>query len=138
MTSRKSIIGPLQTAIYSRLSGDGTLLGIVTAVWDSVPPEATLPYVVLGEFASVPQRFVGGGPSLVLATFDLEVHDDDTAVDTIASAVERINTLLDDYAITITDYATVYCHLEREAKTKLPEINVQRIDLSFSVAATRT
>lgn len=40
---------PLQEALYSRLTGDSTLMALVTGVFDAVPEDTVLPSVVIGE-----------------------------------------------------------------------------------------
>ena len=38
----------VQTAIYSKLTGDATLMALIDAVHDQVPEDATFPYVTIG------------------------------------------------------------------------------------------
>jgi hypothetical protein len=40
---------PLQKAIYQTLSGDATLMGLVTGVYDRPPQGSAFPYITLGE-----------------------------------------------------------------------------------------
>jgi len=40
---------PLQEALYTRLTGDSTLMALVTGVFDAVPEDTVLPSVVIGE-----------------------------------------------------------------------------------------
>lgn len=47
-------LGPVQAAIYQVLTGDATLMGMVTGVYDAVPEGAGYPYVVIGEAMEVP------------------------------------------------------------------------------------
>ena len=42
----------LQQALYGRLSGDATLAGLVSGVFDHVPDETAFPYVTVGEDAA--------------------------------------------------------------------------------------
>ncbi len=39
----------VQQALYTKLQGDGVLMGMVGGVYDSVPETAALPYVVIGD-----------------------------------------------------------------------------------------
>ena len=43
----------LQQAVFGVLDGDGVLAGMATGVFDHVPGEAALPYVVIGEATAV-------------------------------------------------------------------------------------
>lgn len=39
----------IQPALYSKLTSDGVLMGMVTGVYDAPPQNAAMPYVTLGE-----------------------------------------------------------------------------------------
>ncbi|WOI58604.1 DUF3168 domain-containing protein [Streptomyces fradiae] len=51
---------PVQRAVYGRLTGDATLMGLVSGVYDYVPEDVTWPYVVIGEALEVPENWLGG------------------------------------------------------------------------------
>lgn len=44
----------LQTAVYARLNGDATLMGLVSGVYDEVPAAVGMPYLTLGETVEIP------------------------------------------------------------------------------------
>ena len=48
----KSSLGPLQAAIYTRLTTDAAITAKVTGVFDDVTPGQAYPYVTLGEDTS--------------------------------------------------------------------------------------
>jgi hypothetical protein len=39
----------VQRALYTKLTGDGVLMGMLNGVYDVVPSDALLPYVVIGD-----------------------------------------------------------------------------------------
>jgi Protein of unknown function (DUF3168) len=43
---------PLQTAIYAKLTGDATLMGMIAGVYDRPPQGAAFPYITIGDSAS--------------------------------------------------------------------------------------
>ncbi|MGW1278015.1 DUF3168 domain-containing protein [Streptomyces tsukubensis] len=45
---------PVQTALYTVLTGDQNLTDMVTGVYDFVPEQAVYPYVVIGEATETP------------------------------------------------------------------------------------
>ncbi|MFK4797787.1 DUF3168 domain-containing protein [Streptomyces sp. MPA0124] len=51
---------PAQTAVYARLTGDATLAGMVSGVYDYVPEDVAYPFVVIGEATEVPDNRHGG------------------------------------------------------------------------------
>lgn len=48
----KSALPQLQAALYSRLTGDATVMARVTGIFDAVPQGQTFPYVVLSNDTS--------------------------------------------------------------------------------------
>lgn len=49
----------VQQALYTKLTGDGVLMGMISGVYDAPPQHAAVPYVVIGdgEARVVPQVF---------------------------------------------------------------------------------
>lgn len=53
-------LGPVQAAVYARLTGDATLLALITGVYDFVPESVEFDYVVIGEATEIPDNRHGG------------------------------------------------------------------------------
>ena len=51
---------PVQAAVYARLTGDATLTGMISGVYDYVPENAAYPFVVIGEALETPDNRHGG------------------------------------------------------------------------------
>lgn len=54
-----STMGPVQRALYGVLTGDATLMGLITGVWDYVAEKDAFPYIVLGEATEIPDNAHG-------------------------------------------------------------------------------
>ena len=112
-------------AIYTRLSGDATLQGLLTtysgaaAVFttDPIPADAVLPYVTVLPIAEVPfesKPLYTGGTVLGDVTTGREVtydvgcydEDDGSAVD-VEAIYERVRALLHRHILTIANFTTV-------------------------------
>jgi hypothetical protein len=60
VTVAVSPLGPIQQALYERLTDDAELMGLVSGVFDHVPEGTQRPYVVVGEATSIPDNRHGG------------------------------------------------------------------------------
>lgn len=95
----------LQKAIHARLTGDATLMALVTGVHDHVPQDAAYPYVTIGADA------VGAftGKTFDGATHALELHVWSRARGRreAKEIVERLRVLLDGAALTLDGHVLV-------------------------------
>lgn len=98
----------IQTAIYTRLTGDATLMGLVTGVFDAVPQEQTLPYVTIGQFEGEDwSTFAKLGEAYAV---NLHVWNDSAKGQKTVQAIQsRVDTLLNRAALTVTGYVAVSC-----------------------------
>lgn len=48
----KTALFPFQSALYDRLKNDSSLAAVITDVYDNVPPNATMPYLLIGDDTS--------------------------------------------------------------------------------------
>lgn len=140
MTVLKSVLGPVTKAVYAVLNGDAalaTILGGSGRIHTSSPAaENAPPYVRLADIAAIPRRVCGGGLSYHDGSFTIEVWDDGTTVETIMLAAERIATLLDDVALPIAGFATVFVHLGQERRDPLTP-GQERVSVPFTFMVRR-
>jgi hypothetical protein len=107
----------VQAAIFGLLNGDTTLkttLGVTVA--DAIPNKAPRPtrWVTLGESFEMPNRRFGANGHEEIVTIHVYTEDTQAASGfsvpkTIAA---RVIALLDGVALSVTNHATVLCHLE--------------------------
>ncbi|MEV7584389.1 DUF3168 domain-containing protein [Streptomyces erythrochromogenes] len=53
-------LGPVQQAVYARLTGDAELKALITGVYDYVPEDVVFDYVTIGEATEIPDNRHGG------------------------------------------------------------------------------
>jgi len=111
-------------ALYTRLSGDATLQGLLStyeggaAVFttDPIPENAELPYVTVLPIAEVPfdskQTFAGGATGNMLLgreiSYDVGCYDeDDGSIVDVEAIRERVRALLHRHVLTISNFTTV-------------------------------
>jgi len=93
---------PLRQALYNRLTGDATLAGMVTGVFDYVPETQTFPYIVIGEFTEAPDHTFTEERRNVTGT--LHVWSDKKSDMELLEIVDRLTTLLDHNEFPVTGW----------------------------------
>ena len=105
----------LQKAVYTRLTGDATLMALITGVYDDVPEDSTYPYCVIGE-----ESAINSGTKTVDAvehSLSLHVWSRYRGLYEIKTIMERIYTLLHDYDLSVTDVS--FINLRQEFETTI-------------------
>jgi hypothetical protein len=103
---------PLQDAIYSRLSGDTTLVTTLGAgVYDVAPDLAPFPYVTIGEQTESPNDTMGKTGRDVTVTVHTWTRGDRTKQD-MQAIQNRVDALLDRWAPTVTGWSATEMLLE--------------------------
>lgn len=95
--ANRSALTPVQTALYSTLTTDSTLMALVSGVYDSVPEPAVYPFVVIGEAIEMPANEHGSFGSRVSCT----IH-----VWSEYRGFAQVNTML-DCLVRLLDHAPV-------------------------------
>lgn len=103
----------LASAIYGRLTGDATLMGIVEGVYDDVPQDTAYPYVVVGE-----ETTINAGTKTkdgVEYTLTIHVWSRYRGLKQAKQIMERIYELLHNYDLTVSGASLVNLRQEFSA-----------------------
>jgi hypothetical protein len=108
----------VQRALYTKLSGDGVLMGMVTGVYDVVPQKTALPYVVIGDG----RANVEPADELTLTELQMqiEVWGDATGRKKVLTILNRIFSLMHMGTLTLAGYQHVLLRCE-QADTEIVE-----------------
>lgn len=128
MTSR-STLTPIQAAVYSKLTGDATLMALVEGVYDHVPEGAERPYVSFGFAISTPEnahdRF---GTSTVLT---LDVWSEYHGWSEANQIDDRVKALLDHQSITVTGHTAVAVRHELSLQIRDPDPEIRHVQARY-------
>ncbi|MEU6944294.1 DUF3168 domain-containing protein [Streptomyces sp. NPDC046316] len=109
MTSPLPLL-PVQSALYARLTGDSTLMNLVTGVYDFVPETAVYPYIHIGEAIETPDNAHDRFGRQTVHT--LHVWDRYKGFKRVLQIGSRANALLDHQPLAITGLAHVVTRYE--------------------------
>jgi len=94
----------VQKAVYSKLTGDATLIAKVTGVFDAVPDDQAFPYIAIGDETETGfSAFSKIGKEVILTLHLWSQYQGFKQADEI---LVRVNELLDGAALTVTGYAS--------------------------------
>ena len=100
----------LQQAIYTALTGDPTLMGMITGVHDHVPQGAAFPYITVGEGSAVPWR--AAGVEGMEATLILHVWSRERGRKQAKQIMAEMHRILDDADLTVPGHVLVSLRFE--------------------------
>lgn len=110
---------PVQTAVYARLTGDATLTGMISGVYDFVPEDVAYPFVVIGEALETPDNWHGGfGRETVITLHVWSQYQGYTQGLRIAA---RVTELLDHQPLAIAGLAHIATRYEFSQTLTDPE-----------------
>jgi hypothetical protein len=129
-------MGPIQAALYGALTGDSTLMGLVTGIYDWVPEGTATPYVVIGETIATPRnahdRF---GRRSVTTIHVWSTHHGFSEINTILS---RITAVLDHQPLTVTGHDAVMVHHEFTQTLNDPDPEIRHGVIRFAITTEET
>ncbi len=108
----------VQRALYTKLTGDGVLMGMVTDVFDVVPQKTALPYVEIGDgdYSAI----AADAANLSEVRMQLDVWTDAAGRKTALNIMNRMYALLHFGTLTLAGYQQVLMRCE-QAETALVE-----------------
>ncbi|MGH3599812.1 MAG: DUF3168 domain-containing protein [Pseudonocardiaceae bacterium] len=131
MTSAQTPLLLIQAAIFSRLTADVTLAGLVTGVFDEVPEDAAHPYVVVGEAIETPRNAHAQFGREVVVT--LHVWSRYRGFAQAITIVNRITALLDQQPMSIAGHAVVSVRHEFTQTLRDPDPEIRHVPIRFRV-----
>jgi hypothetical protein len=125
-----STMGPIQTAIYQKLTGDATLTGLVEGVHDQVPEGQDLPYVQIGEAYATPRNSHSEfGRRTIIS---LHVWSDHKGFSEANQITSRLTELLDHQPLTVDGQHVVSVRQDFEQTLNDPA-GVRHVVIRFAV-----
>ncbi len=109
----------VQKSLYALLSGDPTLAGMVSGVYDFVPVEADFPLVVIGRTKE--ERIVSPGVSTTAIGIEISVLSEASSREQCTEVAERVEHLLHSTALVPQGYLVVGSTIKGNVTQKLDE-----------------
>ncbi len=122
----------VQRALYTKLHGDGVLMGMISGVYDVVPQQVALPYVVIGD--GTLRVLPANGTVISEVTLQIELWTEASGRKNVLTIMNRLFALLHLGTLTLSGFqqVTLWCE---QADTAIAEQNT-RIHGTLTVRAT--
>lgn len=106
--STQTSLSELQVAFYAQLTGDSTLMSMVTGVFDAgaIPTNQPFPYIALGDATERPQNAFGTRGYIASQT--LHIWDNSHGFATCTRILANMNRLLDQQLLSLATQKHVY------------------------------
>lgn len=124
-------LGEIQNAIYTVLTGDPTLMGKITGVFDYVPGGQAYPYVVIGDAKELSlDAFSKRGRE---ATETIHIWSEAQGFEEATTILGDINRLLDRGNLELTGLITVRCAYESAETLRDPDGVRRHIPVTYKI-----
>lgn len=130
------VLWPLQQAVYARLTGDATLMGLVSGVFDYMPDDTAPPYIAIGEATETPFNTLNRGEGSD-ATITFQVTSETKGFSKALAVTDRMEVLLNFYEITISGYDTVYLRKDNVTTMREPDGVTRRVIARYRLVAQK-
>lgn len=131
MGNNIDVLAPLQQSIYTRLTGDATLMADITGVYDHVPEGTQFPYVTIGAATAIPR---GAHDRYGRRTTEtLHVWSAHNGWSEAYDIVGHLIRLLELQPLTATGHAVVSVRLEQTVSMIDPDADLRHIAVRFAI-----
>lgn len=100
----------IQSAIFTKLSGDSTLMALVTGVYDSLPANTPYPYAVIGEDTEVAWNALTKIGREVTVT--IHIFSQEAGMKQAKTIASRITSLIERQTLSASGITTVSSKLD--------------------------
>src|SRR5690606_6929006 len=122
----------LQTALYSRLTGDETLAGVLTGVYDESVSEArSYPFLTVGGFDATPRNNMTKKGREIIA--DFHVWDDQKSFGPALTIAARKEERLDHQPLTVAGHHVVAVRHDSTRKLPDPDPTIRHVVVRFQI-----
>lgn len=132
----ESALGPIQAAIYAALTGDVTLMGMVSGVFDWVPEGTAKPYVTIGETIATPRNAHDRFGRRNVTT--LHVWSQQHGFAETNAIMNQITTILDHQTLVLSGHEAVMVHHEFEQTLNDPDPEIRHGVIRFAITTEET
>jgi hypothetical protein len=126
---------PLQQAIYARLTGDASLMGAVSGVYDYVPEGAAYPYVAIGEAVEVPNDS-HDRPGLTV-TFTLHIWSRYRGTKQAIQILGHVDRLLNRTPLAVAGFRDVSLVVESSQMMRDPDPEIRHVPVRLRAWLTK-
>ncbi|MEM7695009.1 MAG: DUF3168 domain-containing protein [Pseudomonadota bacterium] len=120
----------LMSAVFAALSGDATLSGLITGVFDHPPRGASHPFVSFGAFRS--KVLDGDDVPDVEHRFEVLIHSRDAGRREASTIAARVEALLDGAALSLTGFRLIGLRHRESDVAGSRDQRAYRVRVSFS------
>lgn len=100
----------IQQGLYNKLTGDATLMALVTGVFDKVPKDQAFPYIAIGK--AIENKFNTFDRQGRDVTEEIYIYSQYEGFKEAFQILDRLVELLDYQSITLSNHSLVYCRYD--------------------------
>lgn len=126
---------PLQTAVYSTLTGRPQLMALVNGVFDDVPDNQAYPYVTIGDILeTVADAHDHQGLDSVVT---IHVWSDAAGFKEASRIFAEVDTALDRKSLSLAGFTQVDIWHDQHQEVRDPDPKIRHINAQYRVRMTR-
>ena len=136
--TRPALMYELQVAVQTKLTGDSTLMGIITGVFDIAPEGQPFPYITYGQHVDGVGPTFGGkmnNEGLFLLDILSQAGNDDECYQILAEVRRLLQTTPTNPPLALADYGMSYLNYDWSTILHETEYNVRHMPVRFRTRA---